>query len=101
MSEVTGRTLGLDVGERRIGVAISDPNNRLAVPLRAIERDRAQREFHSLGDIVRAEEVTSVVVGLPLSLSGEDSAQTGSARAFAEDLERRLDIPVVLWDERL
>jgi putative Holliday junction resolvase len=93
--------LGLDAGDRRIGVAISDPDRHFALPLRTIERDRRGGEFTALADLVREEEVTEVVVGLPLSLSGDSSAQTEAARAFAEELQTRLSMTVHMYDERL
>jgi putative pre-16S rRNA nuclease len=92
------RILGLDAGERRIGVAISDPDRRFALPLRSIDATGAEE---SISRIVAAEEVTEIVVGLPLSLSGEASAQTERARAFGRSLEERLGLPVQFWDERL
>jgi putative Holliday junction resolvase len=96
-----GRMLGLDAGDRRIGVAISDPDRHFALPLRTIERDRRGGEFTALADLIREDEVTEVVVGLPLSLSGDSSAQTESARAFAGELQTRLELPVHMYDERL
>lgn len=96
------RVLGLDAGERRIGVAISDPDASFALPLRSVDRDaKGGRDFEALADLARDEEVAEIVVGLPLSMSGEDSAQTQRARDFAAELERRLGLTVHLWDERL
>jgi putative Holliday junction resolvase len=92
------RILGLDAGERRIGVAISDPDRRFALPLRSIEASGGEE---SIARLVEAEDVTEIVVGLPLSLSGEASAQTERARAFGRRLEERLGLPVQYWDERL
>jgi putative Holliday junction resolvase len=95
----SGRILGLDAGERRIGVAISDPGGSFALPIETIAADG--REFDRLATLVAAEGVTELVVGLPLSLSGEASAQTERARAFAAKAGERLGLPVQLWDERL
>ena len=101
MSTDSGRILGLDVGDRRIGVAISDPDRRLAVPLRSIERDGRGSEREALAALVRSEEVLAFVVGLPLSLSGETGPQAESTKSFARELEASLGLPVHLWDERL
>jgi putative Holliday junction resolvase len=95
-----GRVLGLDVGDRRIGVAVSDPDRRFALPLSSIDR-RQEDAIDAIATLVRDDEIGEIVVGLPLSLSGERGAQAKSATAFAEDLERRLSLPVHLWDERL
>ncbi|HEY4685943.1 MAG TPA: Holliday junction resolvase RuvX [Dehalococcoidia bacterium] len=95
---MTRPALGLDVGERRVGVAVSDPERHLAVPLRSVARDGA---IEALAALAREYEVADVVVGLPLTLRGEAGPQAESASAFARELERRLRLPVHLWDERL
>jgi putative pre-16S rRNA nuclease len=95
----TGRILGIDAGERRIGLAISDPGRSFALPLETILADGT--EFDRIAAIVAAEGVSDLVIGLPLSLSGEASAQTERAREFASRVEERLRLPVHLWDERL
>lgn len=94
-----GRIVGIDAGERRIGVAISDPGRSFALPLDSILADGS--ELDRLADLVSREGVDEVVVGLPLSLSGESSAQTERARAFATKVEQHLRLPVHMWDERL
>ena len=94
-----GRILGIDAGDRRIGIAISDPDASFALPLNSIFADG--HEIDAIERLVRAEEVSELVVGLPLSLSGGDSDQTGRVREFATRLEARLQLPVHLWDERL
>ena len=95
-----GRVLGLDVGDRRIGVAVSDPDRRFALPLESIDR-KAGNEFDAIKAFVHEDEIDEVVVGLPLSLSGESGSQAAIAIAFARDLEHRLNLPVHMWDERL
>ena len=94
-----GRILGIDAGERRIGVAISDPGRSFALPLDSILADGS--EFDRLAELAAREGVSDLVVGLPLSLSGEASAQTERARAFASKAEQRLELAVHMWDERL
>jgi putative Holliday junction resolvase len=97
----TGRVLGLDVGERRIGVAISDPDRHIAVPLRSIDRREQQgREVETIAERVRSEEVVEVVVGLPMSMSGEEGAQAEVTREFADKLTAA-GMTVRFWDERL
>ena len=93
------RILGLDAGERRIGVAISDPDASFALPLHSIIVDG--HELSAIEAYVRDESIEAIVIGLPLSMSGESSAQTERARAFASKVEERLGLPVHLWDERL
>jgi putative pre-16S rRNA nuclease len=94
-----GRILGIDAGERRIGLAISDPDRHFALPLNTILANGD--EIDAIQRLTAAEEVSELVIGLPLSLSGEESAQTGRVRDFASQVESRLQMPVHLWDERL
>jgi putative holliday junction resolvase len=94
------RIVALDYGSARCGVAVSDPTGTLATPLDPVVRPNTRKGFNRLLAAIRAHEPDRVVVGLPLSLSGADSAQTAEARAFAERLEAVLDTPVELYDER-
>jgi putative Holliday junction resolvase len=96
-----GRILGLDAGERRIGIAISDPERRFALPLRSVTRDGRGGEFAALRQLAEEEGIDEVVVGLPLSLSGEAGAQAQDARSFADQVESRLKLKVHMYDERL
>ncbi|MBI5520940.1 MAG: Holliday junction resolvase RuvX [Desulfovibrio sp.] len=95
------RVLGIDYGQVRVGLAITDPEGRMAFPRDALTRTTRDSLFGALVEIIRAEGVETVVVGLPLTLDGEDSLTTRQARNFAESLARRVDIPVRLMDERL
>jgi len=90
------RVLALDHGEARCGCAITDPSGTLVRPLEAIEPDP-----QSVRELVAEHEPELVVVGLPVSLGGEEGKQAGLARDFASDLERALDVPVETYDERL
>jgi len=96
------RVLALDYGSARCGVAVSDPTGTLATPLDAVTRAGTRRGLDRIATVVRETGAERVVVGLPLSLSGGDSAQTAEARAFAARLEQRLGaaVPVELYDER-
>jgi putative Holliday junction resolvase len=101
MSQTTpGRVLGLDLGDVRIGVAISDPERRLAVPLGTV-RTGAPSDLKAIAELVREHGVGLVVVGHPLLLSGEPGSRARHAEAFAGALRAVLGIPVVLHDERL
>ena len=94
------RVLALDYGSARCGCAISDPTGTLATPIEPILRPGTRKGLARIGDLVRERGVGRVVVGLPLSLSGADSAQTAETRAFAAVLADRLTVPVELHDER-
>ena len=91
--------LALDVGDRRIGLAISDPTGMLASPLGVVERGPSD-----VDDILRValdNGVTEIVVGLPLTLAGESRAQAGKVRSFVQELRSKTDLPVTMVDERL
>jgi putative holliday junction resolvase len=94
------RVLALDYGIARCGCALSDPTQTLATPIEPILRPATRKGFARVCDLVREREVGRVVVGLPLSLSGADSAQTQETRAWAALLAERLTVPVELYDER-
>ncbi len=94
------RLMALDVGSRRTGVAVSDELGLFAHARPAL-RGGTRALLHALPPLVEADGIDEVVVGLPLTLAGEDSAQTAATRAFVERLRERLDVPVTTWDERL
>jgi len=96
----SARVVALDYGSARCGVAVSDPTGTLATPLEPILRPNTRKGFNRLLAAIRAIGAGTVVVGLPLSLSGHDSAQTREARGFAERLGAALGLPVELYDER-
>lgn len=95
-----GRVLGLDLGDARIGVAITDDERRLAVPVGTV-RTGAPADLKAIADMVRDRDVTLVVIGHPLLLSGAVGERAHLAERFAEALGSFLDVPVVLHDERL
>jgi putative Holliday junction resolvase len=95
-----GRVLGLDLGQSRIGVAISDPDRRVAVPLGTIHTG-APEDVKAVAALVREHGIAEIVVGHPLSLSGKKGEAADHAEKFASALEGLLAIPVVLQDERL
>jgi putative Holliday junction resolvase len=96
----TVRVLALDYGTARCGCAVSDPTGTLATPLDPVTDVTSRRGRARLRELVEEVGAERVVVGLPLSLTGEDSAQTAEARDFAAGLGRALPIPVELYDER-
>lgn len=95
------RVLALDHGSARCGCAVSDPSGTLATPLAVVERPDTRKGLARVVALAAELEAERVVVGLPLTLAGEEGEQAGEARAFAESLRRRVQIPVDLYDERL
>jgi putative Holliday junction resolvase len=97
------RVLALDYGSARCGVAVCDPTETIVTPLEPVLAAGTRAGIGALAALVAAREAACVIVGLPLSLNGAESAQTAETRAFAQRLERRLgvSVPVFLHDERL
>jgi putative Holliday junction resolvase len=94
------RVLALDYGSARCGCAVSDPTGVLATPIEPLANPGSKRGFARLRALTVELEAERVIVGLPLSLAGRDTAQTEETRAFADRLARVLTVPVELYDER-
>jgi putative holliday junction resolvase len=94
------RVVALDYGRARCGVAVSDPSGTLATPLEPVLRPGSRAGVRRIAELVAAHGARRVIVGLPLSLAGGDSAQTRETREFAERLRRLLPVPLELYDER-
>jgi putative Holliday junction resolvase len=94
------RVLALDYGSARCGCAISDPTETIVTPIEVVARPLTKRGMATLAQLIAAREVEMVVVGLPLSLRGEDTEQTRETREFASRLGQELSVPVELHDER-
>ena len=96
-----GRILGLDVGARRIGIAVSDPLGLTAQGLPTLHRRNRRYDQSELRKVIREYEVSEIVVGNPLRMSGQTGAQAEKMAVFAEQIKQELSLPVHLWDERL
>lgn len=95
------RVLGLDVGERRVGIAISDSTGTVARPFQTLVRGSREEDFAAIQALVAEHEVELVVVGRPLSLNGTEGPQARKIARYARAMAARLPVPVVSWDERL
>ena len=95
----SGRILALDVGEKRTGVALSDPLRMVARPLLVVQRASKVDDFDTIGRLVAEHQVSLVVCGYPLSLDGSEGPQGQRIRRYAEQLAETLEVPVELWDE--
>ncbi|HET9428976.1 MAG TPA: Holliday junction resolvase RuvX [Allosphingosinicella sp.] len=94
-----GRLLGLDVGTKTIGTALCDSQWTIATAATLIQRTKFSRDLEALKALISVQQVTGVVVGLPLNLDGSESPRTQSVRAFARNIEA-LGLPILMWDER-
>ncbi|UCH09137.1 MAG: Holliday junction resolvase RuvX [Fidelibacterota bacterium] len=95
------RILGIDYGERRVGLAVSDPTQVIARPLITLVRDESETWLDQLTTLITEQEIESIVVGYPLTMSGAASAQAERVEQFIHTLESRFKQPVYRYDERL
>jgi putative Holliday junction resolvase len=95
------RILGLDIGDKRIGVALSDPMGILASPLTIIERTSETEDVEKIVSLINQHQVKEIIIGLPLSLRGDVGEQAEKVHVFVDHLVRHTDVPVELRDERL
>jgi len=98
---VRGPLLGLDLGEKTIGVAVSDPDRMIAAPVETVRRTKFTADAERLKVLAGERGVVGIVLGLPLNMDGTEGPRAQSTRAFARNLPRVLDLPIAFWDERL
>jgi putative holliday junction resolvase len=96
-----GRILAIDYGSRRMGLAVSDALGITAQGLDTLERKNKRSDFARLERTIREYQVREIVLGNPLRMSGEEGTQSRKVAEFADELRRRFEVPVHLWDERL
>lgn len=97
------RTMGLDVGSKTVGIALSDELGWTAQGLKTlkIDEEKLQFGFDELGEIIKEYQVGQVVIGLPKNMNGTIGPRGEASQQYAEEIKRRFSLPVVLWDERL
>jgi putative holliday junction resolvase len=96
-----GKLMGLDLGTKTIGVAISDSLRMAASPIETIKRTKFTADAERLLALIDKNNVTGIVMGLPLNMDGSEGPRAHSARAFVRNLKQKTDLPVVFWDERM
>ena len=93
--------VGLDLGEKTIGVAVSDGTRTVASPLQLIRKTKFTDDANALFELMEARGATGIVIGLPVNMDGTEGPRCQSSRAFARNLLRLRDLPIAFWDERL
>ena len=102
LEDARGQALmGLDLGTKTIGVAVSDRLWTVATPLETIKRKKFGIDAAALADIAKGRDIAGIVLGLPLNMDGSEGPRAQSTRAFARNLAQKTDIPIAFWDERL
>ncbi len=96
-----GALMGLDLGTKTIGVAVSDAMRSVATPLQTVKRTKFGKDAAALEGLIANRGVAGLVLGLPLNMDGSEGPRAQSTRAFARNFTQRLDLPLTFWDERL
>ena len=97
----TSRLIGLDLGSKRIGVAICDENQKIATPLKTINKSKFEDLINELEDIIKENNIKGIIIGNPINMDGTLGKSSQSAKDTANNLSNFFDIPICLWDERL
>ena len=97
----TSRLIGLDLGSKRIGVAICDENQKIATPLKTINKSKFEDLINELEDIIKENNIKGIIIGNPINMHGTLGKSSQSAKDTANNLSNFIDIPICLWDERL
>src|SRR6476619_863203 len=95
------RLLGLDVGTKTVGMALSDVSRSVATPFDTIRRTKFTADAKTIREVVEKNQIGALVIGLPLNLDGSEGPRAQSTRAFARNLAAHVEVPMVFWDERL
>ena len=95
------RLLGLDLGKKSIGLALSDPGRIIASPLETLQRTRFSADVETLRTLMDKHGIGALVIGLPLNMDGSEGPRCQSVRQFADNLLEKMDVPIAFWDERL
>lgn len=95
------KILALDFGTKRIGVAVSDPLNITAQGRMTIVRQSIDKDIHQICELVAADQVSRIVIGLPLNMNGTRGPMVDAVEAFADKVRQKIDIEIVFWDERM
>lgn len=95
------RLLGLDLGTKTMGLALSDVTRSVATPLETIRRAKFTKDVDVLRGIIEEHKVAAIIIGLPVNMDGSEGPRAQATRAFARNLSQHIDLPIVFWDERL
>ena len=95
------RLIGLDLGSKRIGVSICDEKQLIATPFKTINRTNAKELINELKIIIEENNIKGIIIGNPLNMDGSSSSSTQSVKDTSDNIEKSIDLPICLWDERL
>lgn len=96
-----GRLLGFDLGEKTVGIALSDLDRMIASPLETLTKDKFSKLVQEIQSIIQKHTIKGIVIGLPMNMNGSEGPRCESVRQFAKNIEPFIDLPLLFWDERL
>lgn len=96
-----GRLLGFDLGEKTVGIALSDLDRMIASPLETLTKDKFSKLVQEIQSIIQKHIIKGIVIGLPMNMNGSEGPRCESVRQFAKNIEPFIDLPLLFWDERL
>lgn len=95
------RLIGLDLGTKTIGIALSDAGHRIGTPMETIRRTKFTKDAERLVEICNEHDIGGIAIGLPLNMDGSEGPRVQATRAFERNLSEKIDLPMLFWDERL
>ncbi|MFK8032701.1 MAG: Holliday junction resolvase RuvX [Hyphomicrobiales bacterium] len=95
------RLIGLDLGTKTIGIALSDAGHRIGTPMETIRRTKFTKDAQRLVEICNEHDIGGIAIGLPLNMDGSEGPRVQATRAFERNLSEKIDLPMLFWDERL
>ncbi len=97
----SSRLIGIDLGTKRIGIAICDENQKIATPFKTLKKDKLSNLINQLKELIEENDIKGIIIGNPINMDGTYGKASQSAKSISENISKSLNLPVCLWDERL
>ena len=97
----SSRLIGIDLGTKRIGIAICDENQKIATPFKTLKKDKLSNLINQLKELIEENDIKGIIIGNPINMDGTYGKASQSAKSISENISKSINLPVCLWDERL
>tara|TARA_Y100000996_G_scaffold375261_1_gene325940 strand:+ start:983 stop:1438 length:456 start_codon:yes stop_codon:yes gene_type:complete len=97
----SSRLIGIDLGTKRIGIAICDENQKIATPFKTLKKDKLSNLINQLKEVIEENDIEGIIIGNPINMDGTYGKASQSAKSISENISKSINLPVCLWDERL
>tara|TARA_Y100000992_G_C21239789_1_gene480123 strand:- start:59 stop:514 length:456 start_codon:yes stop_codon:yes gene_type:complete len=97
----SSRLIGIDLGTKRIGIAICDENQKIATPFKTLKKDKLSNLINQLKEVIEENDIKGIIIGNPINMDGTYGKASQSAKSISENISKSINLPVCLWDERL